>query len=233
MRKIGLLIIAPMFVLLWWPNVFAVEMEFNIGLAFDSPIEEPLPELSAGYGYNFGTCLWFKDKYGLALGALSTRHELDGGSDLSGQSFQVDSERDIIYLEGRYKFYQTERWEFMAHLGYNPHHKINGGDSTGSYVDFRDSVNYNVEDIGYSGTGYWLGLSVYRGIKSFNRGYFIFVSFKYNFINYTKQNYLDKVIDAGDTQREFMIRNEAETDYDASSFIIKLGIVLRFDFADF
>lgn len=225
-------IIAVIFAsLLFVPESHAVKMEFNFGFAYDHSTKEPLPELSDGFGYNLGACLWFKDKYGLAAGAVSTRHELIDAS-LSGQSFQIDSERDVIYFEGRYKFYRTKTWEFIAHLGYNANHKINGGDSSGSYVQFRDSANYDTNDIGYSGDGYWAGLTVYRRIQSFHRGYFVFLSFKYNLINYNKRRFLDTVVDINDTQLSFLIRDETETDYNAESFLINVGIVLRFDFSD-
>ena len=158
----------------------AVEMEFNVGFTYDHPLDKPVPAFTDGYGYNFGTCLWFKEKYGIGFGAINTKHSLNGGT-VGNQEFQVDAERDFLYIEGRYKFYRTNYWEFSGILGYTFINNLKGGDSSGSYLQFRDSSTYDTEQIGYTGSGGWVGLAVYRAIKSANKGYFAFATLRYNF----------------------------------------------------
>jgi hypothetical protein len=205
----------------------AIEMEFNLGFAYDHPLDKPLPELTDGYGYNFGTCLWFKQKYGVSLGAINTKHDLDGGI-IGNQTFQVDAERDFLYLEGRYKYYPTRDWEIAGILGYAFVNNIKGGDKNGSYLEFRDSATYDSNEIGYTGAGGWVGLSAYRGIRSFNRGYFVYATMRYNFANYSKRQYyrLDQTF--------YLLDNrEDDTNEKAKSLSFSLGVVFRFDFANF
>jgi len=209
----------------------AVEMEFNFGLAYDHPVDKPLPELSDGYGYNFGTCLWFKNKYGIGLGIASTKHELNGGERNPSQLIQTDSEKNIVYAEARYKFLKTERWEIFAQAGVSFSDKINGGDSSGSYIQYSDSNNYDITNIGYSGLGYSFGFSVYRSIKSYNRGYFVFASFRYDLVNYSRVQYygLEPVSGGG----SYLAVYEADSQRGGDSFLVMLGVVFRFDMSKF
>lgn len=209
----------------------AQQMEFNVGFAYDHPIDKPLPELTDGFGYNFSACLWLKKKFGLAVGALSTRHDYTDETD-EYQSFQLDAERDVIYFEGRYKFYKANRWEFIGLAGYSFSNNIHGGDSNGGYIEFRDSSYYDSERIGYEGNGYWIGLSAYRAIQSFHQGYFLFASARYMIVEYNTNQYYHLEIREG-SQNDILVYQERDTNLSANSFSIHLGVVLRFDFANF
>ncbi len=209
----------------------AQQMEFNVGFAFDNPNDEPLPALSGGFGYNFSACLWLKEKYGLAVGAMGTKHEFDAGS-RNNRSYRLNAERDVLFIEGRYKMHQTKRWEFIGLAGYTFNNNIHGGDSTGGYVEFQDSSSFDSENIGYKGSGYWLGLSVHRAIQSFHQGYFMFASVRYMIVKYRTNQYY--YIEPGEgSQHDLLIYSERDSNIDTNSLSIHLGVVLRFDFDNF
>jgi len=208
----------------------AQQMEFNVGFAYDNPTENPLPAISGGFGYNFSACLWLKRKYGIAIGAIGTRHEFDAGS-VNNRSFRLDAERDVAYLEARYNAYQTRRWEFIGLAGYSFSNDIHGGDSTGGYVEFQDSITYDSDNIGYKGSGYWFGISVHRAIQSFHQGYFLFASVRYMITEYRTNQYY--YIEPGEgSQHDLLIYDERDAKVNATSLSIHLGVVLRFDFAN-
>ncbi len=210
----------------------AQQMEFDVGFAYDRPIDKPLPELSGGFGFNFSACLWIRPWIGLAIGAMGTKHDYDAG-DLGNQSFTYDAERDVLYLEGRFRAYRLKKWEFVGLAGYTFSNNIHGGDSTGGYLEYqREYENaYDSERIGYDGSGFWLGFSAHRAIQSFHQGYFLFASVRYMFVNYHTNQFYIEVLDS--SQRPFLQTVEQSVDVQANSLSVHLGIILRFDFADF
>ena len=220
-------ILFSLFLIFGGQKAAAIEMEFNLGFAYDHPIDKPLPELTDGYGYNFGGCLWFKEKYGVGFGAINTRHELSDNSQ-PNQTYQVDAQRDFVYIEGRYKFYQSKNWEFAGILGYCFMNNIKGGDSSGSYIQYRDSAGYNSEQIGYTGAGGWVGVSAYKAIHSFHRGYFVFAAIRYSIANYSKRQYYfrEEIFNQ-------LYNVEVDADRKAKSLSINLGIIFRFDLSNF
>ena len=228
MRILALLIVF----LGWLAPAKALKFEFAAGFAYNHPTQKPLPGLTDGYGYNFSGCFWLHDKFGLALGAMGTRHELDAGVRLPNQSVQLNANEGLVYLEARYKALKTKMWEFSPLVGASVYNTIDGGDNTGSYLQFEYYPNYNNEDVGYSGPGYWVGLSIYREIRSYNRGYFVYLNMYYNFLSYTSHQFYAEYID-NSSGITYLGLFEAESKRPANMLVFSLGIVFRFDFANF
>ena len=212
-----------------WPlnQSYAQQMEFNLGLAYDHPFENPLPELTDGFGYNFTACFWIHNRVGLAVGAIGTRHDINGGI-YQSQSIKIDAERDMLFLEGRLRFYKSKKYELIGHLGYTFSNNIHGGDTSGSYLQYREEYydSYDSEDLGYKGSGFWLGTTLYRGITSYHSGYYLFASIRYSYAKYNRVIYYDDSLD-------FLQSFETDADEVAHSLSVILGIVFRFDFANF
>jgi hypothetical protein len=232
MIKSTFFVLTLIIVLFVFPNfASAQEMEFNFGLAYDRPIDQPLPELSGGFGFNFSACLWVHNRVGLSLGAIGTRHDFNAGT-VNNKEFTFNADRDMIFFEGRFRFLRTKRWELIGLAGYTFSNEIHGGDINGAYVDYQDSLQYDSENIGYKGSGMTAGLTVHRAIKSFHQGYLVFATVRYLFTKYHSNQYYDIVIGEG-SQHDLLVYKEKDVSLNAKSLSIHLGIVLRFDFANF
>jgi len=225
---------SPLFLLLipliWFlcPVAGAVELEFNVGLAYDRPTDKPLPELSDGFGYNLGACLWLKQKYGLAIGVAETKHDLAGGT-IDNRLIKVDSKKNTAYIEARYKLLVTKHWEIVPLLGATISNEINGGDQTGSYLQYTDYDSYDSESIGYTGSGYWFGMSVYRPIFARSSNHLLFASIRYNLLSYSRVKYFGELEDQG---VPYLVVFESDTNRAANSFSVMLGVVLRFSLSN-
>lgn len=216
----------------WSAPAKALKFEFSAGFAYNHPTQKPIPQLTDGYGYNFNACFWVHPRIGLAVGAMGTTHKLDAGIRPPNQSVTFNSNEGLVYIEGRYKVLETRKWEISPLVGASVYNTIDGGDSSGSYLQFEDYPNYNSEDIGYSGQGYWVGLSIYREIRSYNQGYFVYLNMYYNFLSYTSHQFYAVYTDIG-SGSTILGLFEAESERPANMLIFSLGVVFRFDFASF
>lgn len=188
---------------LFVPATFAAQIEFSASLAYDNPVDKPLPGLTDGYGYGFSLSFLPFKTAGLSFGVNSTLHELDAGV-RAGSIVHVNSRRVVIYFQGHYRFLTIKTTEFESYLGAS-YNSINGGDSTGSYLELQ----LDPEELGYSGWGWEIGLGLKHPIQS---GYFIIFNIKYNFLRYSTRQFLEW---------EYKSRRKNE------SLMVNLGVLYR------
>jgi len=193
-------------------SAIAAEFEFIAYFAYDRPDHKPLPGLTDGFGFGFSAGFSPFKTWGISVAAASTKHDLDGG--ISGNRLiTVDSRRNAIFFQGHYRFLRLRRTCFEGCFGAT-YNRINGGDSSGSYLD----SNIEPEDVGYSGWGIAIGLNVKHPIQS---GYFLFLGIKYNLLTYTTHK-IQNI--------EF---SESEHHRKANSLMINIGVAYKLDFSRF
>jgi len=197
----------------------ATEFEIGLGIANDIALDEPLPGLTDGFGYIFSGTLILKYPVTLSVGVIGTVHEFDGGED-QGRLVRADSRRNAIFVQANYKFLKLKKTEFSASIGLTSVN-INGGDSTGSYIN----TSYDMDNFGYSGTGQWLGFDIHHHIQS---NYFAIFGLKYNLLTYSKHQY--QIYSSSINQ---LVDFENAADRKSNSLTIYIGISFRLDFSRF
>jgi hypothetical protein len=211
MRKLGLLIIVGVWLL--YSPCFGMKFQLSAGLASDRPISKPLPGLGSGFGYTFSLGFLPVEKAGLSIGVCATNHSFDAGV-YNGKTVSGDSHRSTLFAQIHYQFLKLNTTEFEAYLG-GSYNSINGGDSSGGYLNIED---INKDDIGYSGYGGIFGAGVMHPIKS---GYFLNLAIRFVLLNYSK----------------YQLPNYSHSDVvhnrKGNSVLINLAIVYRVDFSQF
>ena len=185
-----------------------MQFEFSGGLAFDRPIDEPLPGLSAGYGWSLGVGFLPTERIGFSIIANSTEHKMTADTS-NNEIARGASKRTALCIMAHYRFLRIRNTEFEAYFGAS-YNSINGGDSSGSCLDFR----FNPEDLGYSGWGTILGASVLHPIGA---GYNLTFGVKYNYLIYNHY--------------EFAFPVDFNPRRDGSSLLINAGVIYRLDFS--
>jgi len=218
----GLLL--PLFIIGSAANLRAAEAEMIGTVVYHHFADQPLPDLTDGYGFGFGITFLPVKKAGVSFGVITSRHDLLGG-DEGGRQTRVDSEVSAVFLQANYRFFNRSFLELEALLAAT-YDNINGGDNSGSYLEFRDFNGYNSEEIGYSGWGTALGLGVIRPIQS---GYFVYLGVRYNFLTYSAHQFF--VEQGGQLVNVKFTGSQHEQAGD--SWIFNLGVGFRINFSQF
>ena len=164
------------------PQTLASQIELSASLAYDNPLDKPLPDLTDGFGYGFSLGFLPFKTAGLSFGVNSTLHKIEAGR-RPGSIIHTNSRRVVIYFQSHYRLFTVKTTEFESYLGVS-HNSINGGDSTGSYLE----LPIDPEEIGYHGWGWEVGFGLKHPIQS---GYFVIFNIKYNFIRYSTRQFLE------------------------------------------